>query len=103
MNGRSFERAIRQTELIITIREGKARVDTEEKKIIFPTGIHCDYLKEKCFSADLGHVFWKTVTPDCGKSDDYSIVFKGKAQRTIIQAPSLKFRICFIMKGMISN
>lgn len=85
-NGAYFDRPLRTTEYEIYGNRIKMIIDYEEKKVILPNGVRCDYMATQCDAGELGYVFWNIESPQCADSGiPKEIVYKGPARLVTVK------------------
>jgi hypothetical protein len=86
------------TGLEIVTQVGRAQIDYEANKIIFPGGHTCDYSKGSCFNPDdLGNVHWNLIIPDCSDTQRYGVVYSGIANKIVENCRDSKWRISYFL------
>lgn len=85
-NGAYFDRPLRTTEYEIVGSKINAIIDYEERKLILPNGVRCDYFQETCDAGELGQIFWSVEKPQCANHGaPREIVYKGPGKLVTVE------------------
>nr|WQM60681.1 MAG: putative glycoprotein [Xinmoviridae sp. 2] len=85
INGKNYDRPIRQTDLNILFRRGKGSLNLESKEVILENGFRCEYLKYECLDINFGMTFWSTNLNDrvCNEGKEYTVLYQGESQKIV--------------------
>uniref|UniRef100_A0ABD2W557 Sema domain-containing protein n=1 Tax=Trichogramma kaykai TaxID=54128 RepID=A0ABD2W557_9HYME len=77
----SWEDVVVQGMVKITVQEQYAKVDLDNNKVHFRSGVSCQFSSEHCIDQEGGNSFWRSLPRDNCNFNRYSILYSGLAER----------------------
>lgn len=85
VEGKSYERAVRRTNLELTYTEATAMLEVDTGRLVFANGERCDYNQEHCETAEYGNIYWRRTVPVCTSDVPTVTVYKGLGELVRVQ------------------
>jgi len=77
----SWDNVVVQATLKITLRNFETPVRRTTRRIILPSGTHCDMTRGHCIDADGMETYWTDISTDSCHFDQYDILYEGIATK----------------------
>jgi len=75
----SWDNVVVQATLKITLRNFEAPIKRATRRIILPSGTHCDASRDHCVDTDGMETYWTATSTDSCHFDQYDILYEGIA------------------------
>ncbi|APG78738.1 putative glycoprotein [Hubei diptera virus 11] len=84
-NNRVYSRAVRTSNIEITLIKSLGTIDIDEKKFILEDTTKCRYEDFECFSVNNGYSYWEEANDKihCPESQEYTVLFEGACTKII--------------------